>query len=1630
MQAKFWKSAHVRGWRVGASALIGALLLSSCGGGNDADEQPDAKAQAATTSARRARAMNVVPPGTTIPADAAQKGMYGRLSNWPVIAVHAVLMPDGRVMSYGTKPDGQQTGYFNYDLWDSSQAVDSGHNTLPNGTLTDIFCSSQVLLPEQSSTQVFIAGGDNWTGSATTNTGNNNSNLLNASTNTLTRGINMNRARWYSSSVVLLNGEVLTQGGSGGTDRPEVRGRDGTFRLLANADTSGLDFMYPRNFVAPDGRLFGYDSNGRMYYLDTTSGVLTMAGQFAGAYRGSDASAAMFRPGRILQFGGASNGAAVIDITSGAPVVTPTQSMASQRRLATATLLADGRVLATGGSPVWNDINNAALNAEIWNPQTGQWTVGAAGAVARLYHSNALLLPDATVLVAGGGAPGPLNNLNAEIYYPPYLFTADGQEAPRPAIVATPDYLQVGKTVTVDVDSASAISRVVLVKTGSTSHGWNMEQRFVELPFRAEGNRLRVQAPTHAADVPPGYYQLFVFDANGVPSVAKLLFMGIAGDPNPAVVPVLAPLANQTSTLSTSVNLALQATDPNGDVLSYSAAGLPPGLAIDTATGRITGQPTQVGNYNVVLSASDGYNAVSANLSWQVNGDVSLQLNPVVPTGPVLSGANASFNASATGNGVQYRWDFGDGSPATTWSDSGLASHSYSRAGTFYATVTVRDSYGIEQSQSFLQVVYLSPTASRPTSSGQMLTEQPTGGNARLWVVNADNDSVSVIDLVTRAKLAEVAVGVAPRSMARAADGRIWVANLRGASITVVDPTSLSVVATIALPRGSQPYAVAMSPSGAQAFVTLEAGGQLLRFDTAGRSQTGTLAVGLHARHLAVSADGARVYVSRFVTPPLPGEGTANVAPTAATGGQLLVVDAAAMSLQRTIVLQHSDKVDAETQGRGIPNYLGGLAISPDGSQGFVPSKQDNVKRGALRDGQPLNFQNTIRAVSSRIDLTAQAEDLAARVDHDNAGLASAALFDPRGVYLFVALETSREVALLDAHSRAQLMRIDVGRAPQGLALSPDGLSLLVSNFMDRSVSVVDLKPLIERGQLSLPVVASVSTVATDKLSAQVLQGKRLFYDARDARLSRDRYISCAACHHDGAADGRVWDLTDGGEGLRNTINLRGRAAMGHGPLHWSANFDELQDFEGQIRRLHGGSGLMSDAAFFAGTRSQPLGDAKAGQSADLDALAAYVASLSTFDPSPARPAAGTLSSAATVGKAVFQAQNCAACHAGVAFSRSGSLGSVDVGTIKPSSGQRLGGPLTGLDVPTLRDLWASAPYLHDGSAATLDAAVAAHRGMALNGNDMSNLGAYLREIGGDEVSAPAGVAGNGTGLSGQYFNNIGLSGSYTVLRNEAVDFDWGSGAPAAGIAADNFSVRWTGKLIVPTSGSYTLRTSSDDGVRLWVNGALAIDNWTDHAPTANTSAAITLSAGTQADIRLEYYERGGGAVMRLHWLQPGTTAFAAIPAAQLLPSIVSGTGLMGSYFNNRTLSGAPVLVRSEAIDFNWGTGSPGTGVGTDNFSVRWTGTIDPTVTGVYYFQTVSDDGVRLSVNGTQLINNWTDHGPTTNTSGGITLTAGRRYTVTLDYYENGGGSEMRWRWRVPGSSSYVAVPANRLYPN
>lgn len=627
--------------------------------------------------------------------------------------------------------------------------------------------------------------------------------------------------------------------------------------------------------------------------------------------------------------------------------------------------------------------------------------------------------------------------------------------------------------------------------------------------------------------------------------------------------------------------------------------------------------------------------------------------------------------------------------------------------------------------------------APRPAASSSIVYEKREAGG-RVWVVNPDNDSVSVIDATSLTRVAEIPVGSHPRTLAIASDGCVWVANQDSADISVIDPTLFAVAKTVTMPRASQPFGIVFSPADGSPWVTLEALGKVARLDRVNGTVGAQLAVGSTPRHLSMSADGRRLLVSRFVSPPLPGEATST--PQARSGGvdhggEIVVADTTGPTVVKTIVLTVSDRSDSSLSARGIPNYLGAAVIAPDGLSAWVPSKQDNVMRGTLRDGLPLDFQSTVRAISSRLMLgETLAEDNALRVDHDNSGVATAAVYHPSGDYLFVALETSRDIALVDPAGGREILRIMAGLAPQGLAVSDDGMRLFVSNFMSRTVGVYDLTAL--QGREWVSQLATIATVAKERLTPQVLKGKQFFYDALDPRLARDAYLSCASCHADGASDGRIWDFTGFGEGLRRTISLRGRG--GNAPLHWSGNFDELQDFEAQIRGFAGGQGLMADADFFAGTRSDPVGTPKAGVSPDLDALSAYMASLTRFAPSPHRNSDGSLTAQGEQGKALFAASGCLNCHGGTDFSNSRFVGGTpvlhDIGTLKPSSGSRLNGPLTGIDSPTLRDVWATGPYLHDGSAADVTAAIAAHSTAAgLSGDDLVRISAYVMQIGDGE---------------------------------------------------------------------------------------------------------------------------------------------------------------------------------------------------------------------------------------------------------------------------------------------------------
>jgi mono/diheme cytochrome c family protein len=379
-----------------------------------------------------------------------------------------------------------------------------------------------------------------------------------------------------------------------------------------------------------------------------------------------------------------------------------------------------------------------------------------------------------------------------------------------------------------------------------------------------------------------------------------------------------------------------------------------------------------------------------------------------------------------------------------------------------------------------------------------------------------------------------------------------------------------------------------------------------------------------------------------------------------------------------------------------------------------------------------------VRTIVARLDLVDNHEELSTRLDLNDRSMAQSLIFGPSGDIFFVASQGSNRIEVYDSYTSQRLASLATGLAPQGMVLvaENDSARLFVHNYLSRSVSVFDVAGLLAGIGNDAPLLAEIGTVGKEKLASEVLKGKRIFYNAADPRMSRDGYLSCAACHLDGGSDGQVWDFTQTGEGLRNTISLHGRAGTAHGRLHWTANFDEIQDFEHDIRHFAGGRGFLDEAGFAA--TGNPLGKPKAGLSAELDALAAYVASLDRFPPSPYRSTDGTLSADAESGRRLFSVKGCARCHSGASFSDGQRH---DVGTVQDSSGQGQGRPLagTGFDTPTLLGVWNSAPYLHDGQAATLYEVLSnpAHTGQ-LSAAEQDRLVTYLLQLDG---TAPDGTA-------------------------------------------------------------------------------------------------------------------------------------------------------------------------------------------------------------------------------------------------------------------------------------------------
>ena len=535
-------------------------------------------------------------------------GEWGPVVDWPVVGVHVALLPDGKVLAYDSVGDNATETYPVHDhtratVWDPQTGIQTPVNV---DTGYNVFCSGLAHLLDG---RVFLAGGNK---DAQLN-GIVQTHIFDPAGYTWSLGPNMAAGRWYPTVTPLHNGEMLIT--SGRVNTPEVRTLAGGLRALSTASLSLP--LYPWMDVAPDGRAFYSGPDQTLRALDTSgTGAWQSLGQRDTINRDYGGHA-LFDIGKMLVAGGgpSSKDARVVDVNGTSPQVSATAPMAFGRRQHNLTVLADGSVLATGGNSSGAglvDLNAGVYPAELWNPATGQWRTLAAMQITRQYHSTALLLADGRVLSSGGGICGTCDQVgylakNAEVFSPPYLFKADGTLAPRPAIDAAPAAAGYGAPIEVATGSPAAIAKVALVRLGAVTHSDNMEQRYIPLTFTTGATSLTATAPANANVAPPGPYMLFLVDTNGVPSVAHMV--SIQTDGSPPTVTLTQPANGATFAAPATVSVAATASD-DGTVTRVEFFNGAAKLGEDTtAPYSFTWGGVTAGTYTITARATDDLGA-------------------------------------------------------------------------------------------------------------------------------------------------------------------------------------------------------------------------------------------------------------------------------------------------------------------------------------------------------------------------------------------------------------------------------------------------------------------------------------------------------------------------------------------------------------------------------------------------------------------------------------------------------------------------------------------------------------------------------------------------------------------------------------------------------------------------------------------------------------------------------------------------------------------------------------------------------------------------------------------------------------------------------------------------------------
>jgi Domain of unknown function (DUF1929)/F5/8 type C domain/Glyoxal oxidase N-terminus len=456
--------------------------------------------------------------------------------------VHAALLPNGKLLiiaGSGNCPpfqSGCPTGApYGPSNGSGAALYDPVARTFTQFTISwDMWCGGMVLLPDG---RALTVGGttqyDPFHGAP-------NASIFDPSTNTFTDVQNMAQGRWYPTVTTLADGRAMTFSGldgSGNTTSLVEIYSVGSGWTQVNCPTSAncwIPPLYPRMHLLPNGKVFysGSTTSSALFDPSTLSWSLNVANtNFASArFFGTSVllpltPANNYRP-KVMIMGGYSPATAtteIIDLGAANPTWQYGPSMSQPRIEMNAVILPNGKVLALGGSANDEDAVTASLNADLYDPATNTFSSAGANAYPRLYHSLALLLPDATVWLGGGNPSRGSYEQRMEIYKPAYLFQSNGAPAIRPSISSAPTSIALGNQFTVQSPDAANISSVVLVRNGAVTHAFNMDQRLVGMSFSAGTGILTVTAPPNHNIAPPGYYMLFVVNTSGVPSVASFI---------------------------------------------------------------------------------------------------------------------------------------------------------------------------------------------------------------------------------------------------------------------------------------------------------------------------------------------------------------------------------------------------------------------------------------------------------------------------------------------------------------------------------------------------------------------------------------------------------------------------------------------------------------------------------------------------------------------------------------------------------------------------------------------------------------------------------------------------------------------------------------------------------------------------------------------------------------------------------------------------------------------------------------------------------------------------------------------------------------------------------------------------